>query len=83
MRKYTGKKLEFITVAGLDNIPGSISDYALLVQCGGCVLTKKQVMSRVKPAVDAGIPITNYGMLIAYVNGIFDRAVAPFVKAGI
>ncbi|MDD3687109.1 MAG: [FeFe] hydrogenase H-cluster maturation GTPase HydF [Bacteroidales bacterium] len=83
MRKYTGKKLEFITVAGLDNIPGSISDYDLLVQCGGCVLTKKQVMSRVKPAVDAGIPITNYGMLIAYVNGIFDRAVAPFVKAGI
>jgi [FeFe] hydrogenase H-cluster maturation GTPase HydF len=83
LRKYTGKKLEFITVAGLDNIPGKIEDYALLVQCGGCVLTMKQVMGRVKPAVDAGIPVTNYGMLIAYVNGIFDRAVAPFVKAGI
>jgi [FeFe] hydrogenase H-cluster maturation GTPase HydF len=80
LRKYTGKKLDFITVAGLDNIPGKVEDYALLVQCGGCVLTKKQVMSRVKPAVDAGIPVTNYGMLIAYVNGIFDRAVAPFVN---
>lgn len=80
LRKYTGKKLDFTTVAGLDNIPGKIEDYAMLVQCGGCVLTKKQVMSRVRPAVDAGIPITNYGMLIAYVNGIFDRAVAPFVN---
>lgn len=80
LKKYTGKELDFITVAGLDNIPGEINDYALLVQCGGCVLTKKQVMSRVKPAVDAGIPVTNYGMLIAYVHGIFNRAVAPFVK---
>jgi [FeFe] hydrogenase H-cluster maturation GTPase HydF len=80
LRKYTGKQLDFVTVAGLDNIPGKIEDYAILVQCGGCVLTKKQVMSRVKPAVDAGIPITNYGMLIAYINGIFNRAVAPFVK---
>lgn len=80
LMKYTGKKLDFVTISGLDNIPGKLTDYALLVQCGGCVLTKKQVLGRVKPAVDAGIPITNYGMLIAYIFGIFDRAVAPFTK---
>lgn len=80
LRNYTGKKLEFTTVSGLDNIPGKLADYSLLVQCGGCVLTKKQVLGRVKPAVDAGIPITNYGMLIAYIHGIFDRSIAPFIK---
>jgi hypothetical protein len=52
----------------------------LVVQCGGCVITRKQIISRLKPAVDAGVPVTNYGMLIAYVHGIYDRAIAPFVE---
>ncbi len=78
LRNYTAKKLEFTVVAGLDEFPGKITDYALVVQCGGCVLTRKQVVSRVKPAVDAGVPVTNYGMLIAYVHGIFERAIQPF-----
>lgn len=79
LKKFTGKQLDFVVVAGLDNIPGKITDYALIVQCGGCVLTKKQIINRIKPAVEADIPITNYGMLIAYVNGIFDKAVKPFL----
>lgn len=79
LRKYTGKELEFVTVAGLGSVPGKINDYAMLIQCGGCVITKKQVVNRVKPAVDAGIPITNYGMAIAFMNGIFERAV-NFIK---
>lgn len=77
---YTSEKLEYTVVAGLDAIPGKITDYALVVQCGGCVLTKKQIISRLRPAVEAGVPVTNYGMLIAYVHGIFERAVAPFVN---
>lgn len=44
------------------------------------MLTKKQVQNRLKPAVDAKIPVTNYGMLIAYVHGIFERAVQVFKK---
>jgi [FeFe] hydrogenase H-cluster maturation GTPase HydF len=80
LNNYTGKKLEFAVVTGLDDIPGKISDYALVVQCGGCVLTRQQVINRLKPAIDAGIPVTNYGMLIAYIQGIYDRAIEPFVK---
>ena len=51
-----------------------------MIQFGGCVLTQKQVMNRLKPAVDAGIPVTNYGMAIAWVHGIYHRAVAPFIQ---
>lgn len=78
---FTGKKLEYDVVAGLDNLPRDIKDYALVVQCGGCVITRKQLINRLKPAIDAGIPVTNYGMAIAYVQGIFDRAVGPFIKS--
>ncbi|MDD2634500.1 MAG: [FeFe] hydrogenase H-cluster maturation GTPase HydF [Bacteroidales bacterium] len=76
---FTGKKLDFTVVAGLDNIPGKITDYAIVIQCGGCVITKKQIISRLKPAVEAGIPVTNYGMTIAYIQGIYERAVKPFI----
>lgn len=80
LTQFTRKKLEFKVVAGLDPLPENIKDYSLVIQCGGCVLTRKQVIARVKPAVDAGVPVTNYGMLIAYVHGIFDRAIQPFME---
>jgi [FeFe] hydrogenase H-cluster maturation GTPase HydF len=77
---YTGKQLDFVVIAGLDEIPGEMDDYALLIQCGGCMITPKQLGNRLQPAIDAGIPVTNYGMAIAYVQGIYNRAVAPFAK---
>ena len=80
IRKFTKKQIEFEIVAGLDNIPGNLNDYALVVQCGGCVVTQKQVKNRLLPAIEAGIPVTNYGIAIAFMNGIFKRAVAPFLK---
>ena len=80
LSNFTGKKLEFDVVAGLDKLPRDINEYALLVQCGGCMITMKQVVNRLKPAIDAGIPITNYGMAIAWVMGIYHRAVAPFIN---
>jgi [FeFe] hydrogenase H-cluster maturation GTPase HydF len=80
LSKYTGKKLEYVVVSGLDEIPGEITDYSLVVQCGGCVLTRKQVISRLRPAVAAGVPVTNYGMLIAYIQGIYHRAIQVFVQ---
>lgn len=80
LNNFSGKKLEYDTVAGLGNLPRDIKDYAMVIQCGGCVITRKQVISRLKPAVDEGIPVTNYGMAIAYVHGIYNRAVAPFMK---
>jgi [FeFe] hydrogenase H-cluster maturation GTPase HydF len=80
LSNFSGKKLEYEVVAGLNRVPGKITDYSLVIQCGGCMITRKQLINRLKPAVDAGIPVTNYGMAIAYMHGVFERAVAPFVK---
>jgi [FeFe] hydrogenase H-cluster maturation GTPase HydF len=80
LSNFSGKKLTYEVVAGLSSIPGKITDYSIVIQCGGCMITRKQLINRLKPAVDAGIPVTNYGMAIAYMHGIFERAVAPFVK---
>lgn len=80
LSNFTGKKLEYTVVAGLSEVPGKIQEYAIVIQCGGCMITRKQLINRLKPAVDAGVPVTNYGMAIAYVHGIYNRAVAPFVK---
>lgn len=81
LSNYTGKKLEYDVVAGLSSLPRDIKDYSIVIQCGGCVITRKQLINRLKPAVDAGIPVTNYGMAIAFVHGIYNRAVAPFLKS--
>ncbi len=78
LTKYTKKNLEFDVVAGLGQLPRNIIEYSIVIQCGGCVLTRKQVLNRVKSAVDAGIPVTNYGMTIAWIHGIYDRAVSMF-----
>lgn len=66
--------IQFTFVSGLDEIPDK--NYALAIQCGGCMVTAKQLNNRVYSLVDKGIKVTNYGMAIAYVNGIFNRAVA-------
>jgi [FeFe] hydrogenase H-cluster maturation GTPase HydF len=77
LQEYTKKNLHFTVVSGL----AEVSDYAkykLLIQCGGCMITKKQIMNRLRPAIEANIPITNYGMLIAYITGIFYRSTEIF-----
>jgi len=78
LSNFTGKKIEYEVVSGLDSLPRPITDYALIIQCGGCMITRRQIINRLKPAVEAGIPITNYGMAIAWVQGIYPRAIAPF-----
>jgi len=80
LKEFTKKQLEFDIVAGLSEIKNPITDYALVIQCGGCMITRKQVFSRLSDAIEAGVPVTNYGLAIAYMNGIFDRAIAPFIK---
>lgn len=78
---FTGKKLEYEVVAGLDKLPRDIKEYALVIQCGGCMITRKQIFNRLRQAIEAGVPVTNYGMAIAYVQGIYQRAIAPFTSA--
>ena len=75
---FTGKKLEFDTVAGLSGLPMPVREYSLVIQCGACMITRRQLLNRLNSATEAGVPVTNYGLAIAYVHGIFDRAIAPF-----
>lgn len=79
---FTGKKIDYDVVAGLDLLPRPVSDYSLVIQCGGCMITRKQLHNRLQVAIRAGVPVTNYGMAIAYVQGIYERAIAPFTRAG-
>ncbi len=76
---FSGRRLEFDVTAGLDSPPRPLEEYALVIQCGGCMLTRRQIINRLRPAVERGIPVTNYGMAIAYVQGVYKRAVAPFL----
>ncbi len=81
LSEFTGKRLAFDVTAGADAPPRPIGEYGLVVQCGGCMLTRKQVLMRLRPSIEAGVPVTNYGMAIAWCLGIYDRAVAPLTKA--
>lgn len=78
LANFTGRTLGFDVVAGLDNPPLPVEQYSLVIQCGGCMLTRTQVMNRILPAVKRGIPVSNYGMTIAYCLGIFERAIEVF-----
>jgi [FeFe] hydrogenase H-cluster maturation GTPase HydF len=77
---FTGRKIEYDVVSGLDMLPRPVTDYSLVIQCGGCMITRRQLHNRLNAAIKAGVPVTNYGMAIAYVQGIYKRAIAPFVK---
>ena len=80
LSNFTGKKIEFDVVAGLDDPPGPVNGYSLVIQCGGCMITRKQLHNRLQAAIKAGVPVTNYGMAIAYIKGVYERAISPFVK---
>lgn len=79
IREFSGKELHFDMVSGLHAID-DISRYRMVIQCGGCMVTRKQLLNRLKPAVKADIAVSNYGMAIAWLNGIFDRVMEPFLK---
>lgn len=78
--QYTGKKLEFEHYAGHD-FPENIKDYALIIHCGACMTNRREILSRILKAKKANVPITNYGLTIAYSLGIFERALEPFKSA--
>ena len=76
--EYTKKELEFVFTSGTE-FPKNTQQYALIIHCGGCMLTEKEMMCRMEYAKKSGIPMTNYGTAIAYVNGILERALKPFL----
>ncbi len=77
LNKYTGKKIDFKFCSGTE-FPDDLSPYAMVIHCGGCMLNEREVRYRTKCAVDQGVPITNYGTLIAYLNGILKRSTELF-----
>ncbi len=80
LRQYVGGKLEFTHVQGHD-FPDDLSSYKLAVHCGACMWNRREVLSRIIRCQQAGVPITNYGLAIAYSLGIFERALRPFPGA--
>ena len=77
IRNYTGKELEFEYSSGRE-FPEDVTKYSLIVHCGGCMLNEREMRYRQKCALDQEIPITNYGIAIAYMQGILKRCVEMF-----
>lgn len=76
IRRHTGKNLSFEFTSG-GEFPEDLSRFALVVHCGGCMLTEREMKSRIRHTLDCGVPITNYGIAIAHMNGILARSVEP------
>lgn len=77
IRKYTGKNLDFSFTSGTE-FPDELGMYSLIVHCGGCMLNEREMKYRLSCAGDQEVPMTNYGILIAYMNGILERSLEPF-----
>jgi len=77
IRKFTGKEPQFSFTSGTE-FPEDLSSYAMVVHCGGCMLNEREMRYRMKCAQDQGIPFTNYGTLIAHMNGILIRSLSLF-----
>lgn len=79
VKKYTGKNLNFEFTSG-GEFPLDLSKYSLIIHCGGCMLNEREMKYRIACANDAGIPMVNYGVLLAQVNGILKRSLEPVEK---
>jgi len=76
LAQKTGKDLKIDFASGGD-FPDNLKDYSLVIHCGACMLNRREMLYRIRRVVDAGVPIVNYGVFIAYVNGILDRVLQP------
>lgn len=80
LKDFTGKELNFEFTSGTE-FPLELDKYRLIIHCGGCTLNEREMKYRMKCAEDAGVPMTNYGTAIAYMNGILERSLEVFEKA--
>jgi [FeFe] hydrogenase H-cluster maturation GTPase HydF len=80
LTQYTGAKIYFEHVQGRD-FPADLANYKLVIHCGACMWNRREMLSRILKCQQAGVPITNYGLTIAYSLGIFERALQPFPAA--
>lgn len=77
VKKHTGKDISFEFTSGTE-FPADLSKYSLIIHCGGCMLNEREMKYRIKCAQDAEVPITNYGVAIAHMNGILKRSLQIF-----
>ncbi|OQA55689.1 MAG: tRNA modification GTPase MnmE [Candidatus Omnitrophica bacterium ADurb.Bin277] len=80
LKKHLGFEVETRVAAGRD-FPPEISEYRLIIQCGSCMLTRRETLARIQKAKQAGVPITNYGLCISYLRGVLERVIEPFPEA--
>lgn len=80
LRQYTGADLEFDSTAGRD-FPDNLAEYSLVIQCGGCMNNRREMLSRIARTEAAGVPITNYGVAISKTQGVLERVLSPFPAA--
>ena len=77
VKSYTGKDITFDIHAG-SILDRDIRDYRLIIQCGGCMINRKEMLGRIQEADERAVPITNYGVAISYVHGVLKKALSPF-----
>lgn len=80
LRQFTGADLSIDTVAGHD-YPANLKDYRLVIHCGGCMISRRHMLTRIAQAKAAGVPITNYGIAISFMQGVLPRVLSPFPVA--
>ncbi|MGE5611543.1 MAG: [FeFe] hydrogenase H-cluster maturation GTPase HydF, partial [Bacillota bacterium] len=80
LTQFVGGKLQIDHVQGHD-FPQDLASYKLVIHCGACMWNRREMLSRLLRCQEAGVPITNYGLAIAYSLGIFERALSPFPAA--
>ena len=79
IRSYTGKEPAFTFTSGRE-FPEDLSSFHMVIHCGGCMLTEREMKYRLAAAQDQSVPVTNYGIIIAYMNGILERSLQPLTK---
>lgn len=77
LQSYTGKQLRFEVAVGRD-FPSNLQKYKLIIHCGSCMLTRREKLNRIAKAKEAGVPITNYGIVISRSKGVLERVLSPF-----
>jgi len=77
LKEYTKKDIKIETTAGRD-YPDNLSDYKLVIHCGGCMITRREMLMRIQKAKEANVGISNYGVVISYLHGTLERVLSPF-----
>jgi len=80
LRQYIGGDIQIDVSSGKD-YPENLEEYKLIIHCGGCMLTRREMLNRVEKAKEAGVPLTNYGLAISVVQGVIKRVLSPFPAA--